>query len=184
MTPFKKYIDGNLCQATPIYDGLYDDDTFVMKFKDSFWFNQEIRGIGLISHKWYAPEITSVNSLEKEIKFKWYDTNLNHLFHFNKNLPNDWREQIKYILQDLKDAGLYKLNIYPHTFFVKNDKICIMDLHACLCHDDEIKQDAIGDVINDKNRFQFENGILNIKDTYEYTIKQNIGNWPGNFLNG
>lgn len=182
MIQFKKYIDGNACQATPIYDGFYDDEKFVMKFKNSFWFNQEVRGIGLTCHKPYAPEIISINPLDKEIIFKWYNSNLNHLFHFNAELPNDWQEQIKGILADLESSGLYKLNIYPHTFYVKDSKIHIMDLHACLCYNDEINQDAIGNVINDKNRFQFKNNILDIKDTYNYTIKENVGNWPGNFF--
>jgi len=184
MIQFKKYIDGNLCQATPIYDGFYDDNIFVMKFKNAFWFNQEVKGIGLTCYKPYAPEIISINALDKEIKFKWYNSSLNHLLHFNTDLPNNWQQQIKDILIDLESLGLYKLNIYPHTFYIKESKIHIMDLHACVCYDDEIKQDMIGNIINDKNRFQFENNILNIKDTYDYTIKQNIGNWPGDFLNG
>lgn len=184
MTPFKKYIDGDLCQATPIYDGFYNDEIFLMKFNNSFWFNQEVRGLELVSNKSYAPEVLSVDTLNKEIKFKWYNSNLNHLFHFNRDLPTDWGQQIKVILEDLKKSGLYKLNIYPHTFYIKNSKIHIMDLHACLCYDDKITQDAIGTVINDKNRFKFDNGILNIKDTYDYTIQNNIGNWPEDGLNG
>lgn len=184
MTPFKKYIDGNLCQATPIYDGYYNDEVFVMKFKDPFWFTQEVRGLGLISNKPYAPEVLLVNALDKEITFKWYDSNLNHLFHFNKELPANWKQQIKVILQDLENSGLYKLNIYPHTFYVKNSKIHIMDLHACLCYDDKIEQSFIGGVINDKDRFKFNDGILNIVDTYDYTIQNNIGDWPGGNLNG
>jgi hypothetical protein len=183
MNLFKKYIDGNLCQATPIYNGYYNDEVFVMKFKNVFWFNQEVRGLGLVSNKPYAPEVLSVNALNKEIKFKWYNSNLNHLFHFNTNIPTNWKQQIKAILKDLENVGLYKLNIYPHTFYVKNSKIHIMDLHACLCYDDIIEESSTESVINDKNRFQFENSVLNIKNTYNYTIEHNIGNWPGNFLN-
>lgn len=183
MTPFKKYIDGNLCQATPIYDGYYNDEVFVMKFKESFWFNQEVRGLGLVSNKPYSPEVLSVNAISKEIIFKWYNSNLNHLFHFGTNIPTDWKQQVQSILNDLESLGLYKLNVYPHTFYVKNSKIHIMDLHACLCHDDRIEQSSIGSVINDKDRFKFNAGVLSIKDTYDYTIHHNIGNWPGGNLN-
>lgn len=183
MIQFKKYVDGNLCQATPIYNGYYNDETFVMKFHDCFWFNQEVRGLGLVSNKPYSPEILSVDALSKEIKFKWYDTNLNHIFNFNRKLPADWKQQIKVILKDLENAGLYKLNIYPHTFYVKNDKIHIMDLHACLCYDDKIEQKSIENIINDKNRFMFDNGILNIKEAYNYTLENNVGNWPEGSLN-
>jgi hypothetical protein len=183
MIQFKKYINGKLCQATPIYDGFYNDTTFTMKFKDTVWFNQEIKNIGLLSHKSYTPEITSINISNKEISFKWYNSNLNHIFNFQSSLPDDWQKQIKDILEDMESMGIYKLNVYPHTFYVNQSKICIMDLHACAAYNDVVEHSVMEPIINDKKRFKFVNGILDIKGTYEYTIKNNIGDWPEDFLN-
>lgn len=181
---FTKFVNGDECRATPIYNGYYDNDIFLMSFKDKFWFDLEVRGIGMLSHKSYSPEILTVNANTMEISFKWYNSNLNHLFHYKKDLPNNWREQISSILQDIKSCGIFKINLYPHTFYLKEDKIHIMDLHACLFYNDQIYEDSLKDVINNKDRFAFKHGILDINYSYNYTIENNIGNWPGGKLNG
>lgn len=181
--PFFKFVNGYACQATPLYDGYYDSNSFMMSYKDQFWFDLELRGIELLDNKDYAPEILSINKDKKTILFKWYDTNLNHMMHYNKPLPNNWTLQIKEILNDLEQLNIFKLNIYPHTFYLKNDKICIMDLYACLLKDDKITNTELDGVINNKDRFPIKDNILDINYAYNYTIKNNVGNWPGDFLN-
>tara|TARA_B110000977_G_C10915839_1_gene431111 strand:+ start:246 stop:809 length:564 start_codon:yes stop_codon:yes gene_type:complete len=182
LSHFTKFINGYTCQATPIYDGHWINDVFVMSFKDRYWFDMELRGIGMLSNKSYAPEIQSVNTLTMQIKFKWYNTNLNHMFHYNKELPSDWRQQILDILKDLENINVYKINIYPHTFYLKDDKIHVMDLHACISTQDKISEEVLKNIINNKDRFSFKNGFLDIKYAYDYTLKNNIGDWPGGAL--
>jgi hypothetical protein len=184
LNPFLKYKDGHACQATPIYNSYYNNDMFVMSFKDRYWFNLELRGIGMIGAAEYSPEIIAVDVTSMQICFKWYDTNLNHLFHKNGYLPDDWRQQIKDIITNLESVGIYKLNLYPHTFYLKDSKIHIMDLHACLSLDDKILEDDIKNIINDKERFLFKDGILDVKYAYKYTLDNNVGDWPGGRLNG
>lgn len=184
MIEFKKYVDGMLCIATPIYKGLYDDKIFKMCFNEQSWFDAELRNINLLSSKYYAPNILNIDSSNKEITLDWKDAcNLNHAFHKANNIPNDWLEQVKSIISDLEKSKVYKLNLYPHTFYVVNDKIHLMDLHACVLHNDTILEQDISSVINDRQRFKFVNGILDIQHTYNYTIKNNVGNWPEEFLN-
>lgn len=183
LVQFKKYIDGYACTPTPMYNGYYNDDIFVMSFHEKYWFDMELRGIGLVSHKSYAPEIISVDAKTMQITFKWYNTNINNMLHHNKELPSDWRQQIKDILKDLESINVYKINAYPHTFYIKEDKMHIMDLHACIPKEDKISEKILKSVINNKDRFIFKNGYLDVDYAYNYTLKNNIGDWPGGALN-
>ena len=183
MTPFKKYVHGGLYPASGVYDGLYNDTMFKMCFASETWFNAELNGIHLLEEKPYAPEILDIDYYKKEITFKWYDSNLNHLFFLNKELPEDYQDQIKNIIKDLEKSNIYKLNLYPHTFYLKGSKIHIMDLHACVCKGEKIFKKDIINVINNNDRFKFNNDVLDLEHTYNYTIKENVGKWPGDFLN-
>lgn len=179
MTPFKKYVDGNLCTPSPLYDGYYDNDRFIMLYKDDYWFNLEITSIEILSNKSYAPKVLNIDTTNKKIVIDWKNcNNINHLLNFNQSLPNDWKEQIKYIILDLESLGIYKINLYPHTFYLDYLTIRIIDLYGCLYKDALIYQRDIDHIINDKSRFKFDHGILNIQETYTYTLKNNIGNWP------
>lgn len=183
LKPFFKFSNGYACEATPLYKGSYDNSVFVMSYKDQYWFDLEVRGIKLLEDKSYSPEIISIDPAQRKITFKWYDTNLNHMLHYNKPLPKDWTNQVKEILEDLEKSNIFKLNIYPHSFYLKNDKVCVMDLYACLLIEDKITSAELEGVINDKNRFLINDNLLDIKHAYNYTIKHNIGEWPEDFLN-
>ena len=184
MTPFKKYVGNELCIATPVYKGHYNEEVFVMSFESKEWFDAELKGLGSILTKYYAPEVLDINIIKKEIMLKWKDAqNLNHAFYKNTQ-PVNWQTQVKNIIKDLESSGLYKLNLYPHTFYVVDDTIHVMDLHACIAYDDVVLESSLKEIINDKNRFQFNNGVLDIESAYKYTIEKNVGNWPGEFLDG
>jgi hypothetical protein len=180
MKKFQKYSnDGKLCTANAVYDALYDSEYYYMNFYESYWFEKELEGLEKIKKKSYSPEIVSINPQKLQIIIKWYDSNLNHLFFKNEVLPKNWKEQINEILLDLKSNNIYKINTYPHTFFIKNNQIKIIDLYACT--DPILEKHAIK-IINDKNRFRFENGLLDIKFTYDYTVKHQSQYWPEIFI--
>lgn len=179
MIPFNKYVNGNPCSPSPLYNGHYDGDAFIMIFKDEYWFNLEINGIKLLSDKVYAPKVLDIDILNKQIIIDWKNSkNINHILNFNQPLPSNWKEQIKSIILDLESSSIYKINLYPHTFYLDHLTIRIIDLYGCLCKDNIIYQKDIDHILNDKHRFKFNNEILDIKETYTYTLKNNIGNWP------
>ena len=184
MNQFFKYIDGKACQATPLYDGLYDHKQFLMPFKDQFWFDLEIKGINRLQNKFYSPTILNIDHQSLCISIDWENCiNLNHAFYNGTRLPVDWKKQIKAIIKDLELSEIYRLNIYPHTFYLKNDKIYITDLYACLASNDLIQENKVTEIINNRDRFLFKDGYLDILYTYNYTIKNNVGQWPEDFLN-
>lgn len=185
MNQFFKYVNGKPCQATPLYDGQYNHELFLMPFKEQFWFDLETIGIDRLQDKIYGPSIIDIDYQTLTIVLNWKGCiNLNHALYAGIDIPSNWQEQIKNIIKDLESDGIYRLNIYPHTFYLKNDKIHITDLYACLKSTDQIPEDKVSKIINNKDRFLFNNGYLDILYTYNYTIKNNIGNWPEDFLNG
>ena len=179
MIPFNKYVNGNPCSPSPLYNGYYDGDVFIMIFKDEYWFNLEINGINLLANKSYAPNVLDIDTVNKQITIDWENSkNINHLLNFNQPLPSNWKEQIKSIILDLESSSIYKINLYPHTFYLDQSTVRIIDLYACLHKNKIVYQKDIDHIINDKTRFKFNNEILDIKETYTYTLKNNIGNWP------
>jgi hypothetical protein len=182
---FQKYsLNGYLCKSNAVYYAEHDDNTFFMNFLHPYFFSRELQGLSLVKNKDYCPEIISIDPKNLQITFKWYQSSLNHLLNNNSKLPIDWKEQIKFIVSDLENSGILKINCYPHTFYVKENKIHIMDLYACSFKKEIIKYEDFGYIINDFNRFKFVNGILDVESTYNYTIKNNCGFWPEDFLNG
>jgi len=185
MIPFYKYVDEHPCTASPLYNGYYNDTQFKIVYKDKFWFDSEVRGLDLVKEKTYAPKIASIDADSKTIIFDWKNSkNVNHLINFKEKLPKNWKEQIKSIIKDLEMSGLYKINLYPWTFYVNDSKIHIMDLYACLTVDECVYKPDIYHILNDKNRFKFNNNILDIQETYKYTLKNNVEPWLGKITNG
>lgn len=148
-----------------------------MCFQDTFWFNLELENYKRLHNKKYIPTLTSVDRNKLEIRFEYCDANLNHLFH-NNSFPPNWEFDVCSIKNDLEKEGFYKINFYPHTFFYIDNQLKIFDLYACVKKTDKILESKVTPIINDENRFYFQNGYLDIARTYNYTIRENCGNWP------
>ena len=63
------------------------------------------------------------------IEFKWYDKNLNVMIENNTiNKIKNWQNKIKEIKDDLEKDKIFKINMYPHTFYFDDeDNAHIMD---------------------------------------------------------
>lgn len=183
MILFRKYMNGNPCVPSPLYDSYYDDNLFKMVYKEEYWFNLELRGFELLKGKTYAPKLLSVDINNKTIIFDWSDSkSINHIINFQDILPINWQEQIQNIILDLELSNIYKINLYPWTFYVKNSNVHVMDLYACFPKNDCIYKKDIYHILNDKNRFKFKNDMLDIQETYKYTLKHNVEPWLGKIL--
>lgn len=179
---FQKYKNGILGPANVVYNGYYDDDKFYMNFLDKFWFEREVHGLYLIKNKDYAPNVLSVDSTKKQIIFQWGDS-LNHMLEHN-TAPIDYKNQVKQILADLINNSIYKINVYPWTFFVLDNKVKIMDMYAYTTPQEEIPYNLLENIINNDDRFIFKNNMLDVKATYQKTLEYEKEFWPEEFLNG
>ena len=179
---FQKYKDGILGPANAVYNGYYDSDTFYMEFKDQFWFERELNCLELLQGKYYSPQLKHINIVDKQITFEWGES-LNHALEHG-TAPSNYKEQVKAILEDLVNSGIYKINTYPWTFFVIDDKIKVMDAYACTLTKEQIPYSLVENIINDSNRFIFKDNMLDVKATYQKTLEYEKEFWPEEFLNG
>lgn len=176
LTLFQKYEDGKLCKANSVYDPLCNDKIFRMTFNNNLWFEREKYWLTRLSRKSYVPEIVKIDDKKLIIDFKWYNKSLNHLIHFNQyyNL-ND----VKSVIKDLEENGIYKLNIFPHTFFYDNTgQIKTMDFYGCLSKNKNFSKNFIENIVNDKERFAFKKNYVDIIETYRRTKQKQLNYWP------
>lgn len=167
------------------YNERYTDDLV------QFYFTREVDFLNRLKDKPYAPEVTNIDFENKEIIFKWYDSNLNRIMHegnLDERLPN-WKEQIKNIVNDLESQGIYKINLYPHTFYIdSNNNIRLYDLYGCVDIEEPRVEHRILDPIvteANKQRFMLEDDQewIDMLIVYRYSKQNNAGKWPENFLN-
>lgn len=164
----------------------FDNESMNEELYD-FWFDQELMYITKLRDTKYIPELLDVDYAKREIKFKWYNKNLNVLIETNQidNIPN-WKEKIKQIKQDLEQQNIYKINMYPHTFyFDNNDEAHIMDLYGCTDKNTRYLDTKYLKPLIRNDRFDkfIVNDQLDTHELYNETIKTNYGEWPGDFLN-
>lgn len=164
----------------------FDNESMNEELYD-FWFDQELMYITKLRDTKYIPELLDVDYAKREIKFKWYNKNLNVLIETNQidNIPN-WKEKIKQIKQDLEQQNIYKINMYPHTFyFDNNDGAHIMDLYGCTDKNTRYLDTKYLKPLIRNDRFDkfIVNDQLDTHELYNETIKTNYGEWPGDFLN-
>lgn len=178
---FFKYYQGIKGPATSVYKGYYTNSSFIMNFHDPFWFDLEIQNYNRLKNANFLPELIEIRKKELTIIFEYSDKNLNHLFYHNI-FPSNWYSQVLYIKKKLEENNFYKINFYPHTFFYKDNKLKIFDLFAIVNKMDKIPKNKIECIINDKDRFKFQNDFLDVCYTYNYTIQHNSGNWPRNLI--
>jgi hypothetical protein len=206
---FYKYADGfDHAPANLIYEPFVSSDkkTFKMSFNnlnDYFWnkdytddlvqfyFSREVDFLNRLSDEDYTPEVLNIDYDKKEITFKWYDSNINRIMH-EKDIDEvcpDWKDQIKNIVKDLASKEIYKLNLYPHTFYIDDrNKVRMFDLYGCIDFEEPwIKDSYILPILGKDNTDRFltnqEDGMINLLGAYKYGIQNNAGNWPENFLN-
>ena len=199
---FYKYKKG-LAVANMLYQPLVSEDNnvFCMNWNPNdyfnnesmneelynFWFNQEVVYLSKLKGEKYIPELLDIDFEKREIKFKWYNKSLNVLIETNQidSIPN-WKEKIKQIKQDLEQQNIYKINMYPHTFyFDDNNEAHCMDLYGCTDNDNRYLDIKYLKPLIRTDRFDkfIMNNQLDTHELYKETIKTNYAEWPGDFLN-
>ena len=87
MIPYYKYVSGDQYEASPLYNGYYNDRQFKMVYKDKFWFDLEVRGFEILKEKSYAPKLLSVDIDNNTLVFDWTNSkNINHIINFNEDM--------------------------------------------------------------------------------------------------
>lgn len=199
---FYKYYRGPSV-ANMVYEPLVNDDrtVFCMNWNPNdyynnelmsedlyqYWFEREVKYLSIIKNKNYAPEVLDIDYSGRKIKFRWYDKNLNILISNNKiGHIDNWQEKIKEIKQDLEQNKIYKINMYPHTFYFDDkDQAHCMDMYGCTDNDTKyISTEYLKPLISNDRFSKFTiNNTVDTHELYQETISTNYAQWPGDFLN-
>ena len=165
----------------------YFDNAEMTEELYNFWFNQECKYLLHLSNKKYIPEILLMDTKKRVIEFRWYDKNLNVMIENNTiNKVKNWQKKIKEIKDDLEKDNIFKINMYPHTFFFDDEgNAHIMDLYGCTDkHSRYLDTKFLKPLIRGTRFDKFiRNERLDTHKLYQETIKTNYAEWPGDFLN-
>ena len=153
----------------------------------NYWFSREVMYLFILKNKKYIPEVIDIDYKKRKITFRWYDKSLHWLLETKQidSIPN-WQDKIKAIKDDLEENDIYKINMYPHTFYFDDeDNAHIMDLYGCTdINSKYLDVKKIKPLIrNDRFDKFIVNDQLDTHELYNETIKTNYGEWPGDFLN-
>lgn len=151
--PFFKFgDDGRLCLAQQTYEPLISSDrkTFCAnydwqnKYQRTYearelytadvcewFFENEVYHLLKFKDKSYTPVVLDIDQKNKKIYFEWNGYTFNEMLHNKQSV--EWKEQLKYIMLDLYNAGTYKLTMYPHCHFLDaNGTMKTVDWYGCV----------------------------------------------------
>ena len=153
----------------------------------NYWFSREVMYLFILKNKNYIPEVINIDYKKRKITFRWYDKSLHWLLKTRQidSIPN-WQDKIKAIKDDLEKDNIYKINMYPHTFYFDDeDNAHIMDLYGCTDKQTRyLNAEFLKPLIrNDRFDKFITNNQLDTHELYNETIRTNYAEWPGDFLN-
>ena len=154
-SPFYKYNpDGTRAMAQQTYEPLVSPDkkTFCLNYDANnsyqrayeerplytqevcdYFFEKELSYMTMFKDAAYAPEVIDVDSKNKRIFIKWYNSSCNHDIYKNLILDLRWFQELKDIMQDQHRRGIYKLTMYPHCYYTDNHgQMRTIDWYGCV----------------------------------------------------
>ena len=100
-------------------------------------YNTELSYLSKLQKYDWAPKLLEVE--EGRIFIEFSKPTINGIMYdikVQQKPPEDAVEQIFNICNDLKNEGIYKLSLYPHSFYVTGNKIKTIDFYSCIDMDD------------------------------------------------
>jgi hypothetical protein len=118
--------------------------------------------------------------------YKWYGKTCNEMIHTNKPLPWDWQQQLKDIMIEAYQDGVYKLTMYPHChFFDEYGQMRTIDLYGCVEVDDPfIEAKYMDGIIHSTAQFRLDetgelvNGRYNLGEMFKQSLGKHV-KWYG-----
>lgn len=205
-TPYLKLDQhGILCMAQQTYEPLISSDkkifcknyAFPNKYQymettdrplytnevvEWFFFN-ELKYLEFFKDTPYASEVLDVDYINRKIYIKWYDKSCNQIIYSEKFWPKDkWRQQIKNIILDQYNKGVYKLTMYPHCHYIDNDgNMRAIDWYGCVpVKEPYIEEKYMQGIIHNTAKFRLEetgqavNNILNLETMFKRSLSKHV----------
>jgi|TARA_X000000950_G_scaffold146324_1_gene180797 hypothetical protein len=146
-----------------------------------WFFQNELHYLKKFEGKPYAPEIIDIKN--KKIYIKWYGKSCNQIIYANKPWPvPDWQQQIKDIILDQYNEGVYKLTMYPHCHYVdNNNQMKAIDWYGCVpVESPYIAEKWMQGIIHETAQFRLEetgaavDSVLNLETMYKRSLSTHV----------
>jgi hypothetical protein len=158
-----------------------------------WFFLNEVRWIEHFKDKPYAPEIIDIDLSKRKIYIKWYKESCNQIIYGKKYWPeNVWLKQIKDIVIDQYNEGVYKLTMYPHCHYIdNNNNMRAIDWYGCVpVNNPYIKSKYMDGIVHETARFRLEetgpaqNDLLNLETMFKRSLSTHVmwGNQNMNYI--
>ena len=202
--------EGNPCMAQQTYEPLVSADgkTFCKNYSwpneyqyietsnrplytdevAEWFFYNELKYIELFKDKPYAPEIIDIDYTTRKIYLKWYSESCNQVIYSGKEWPSKkWHKQIKDIMLDQYNEGIYKLTMYPHCHYIDdNDNMRAIDWYGCVPVDHPyVEEKYMQGIIHETAQFRLEetgeaiNHVLNLETMFKRSLGTHV-KWGDN----
>ena len=148
-----------------------------------WFFQNELKYIELFKDKPYAPEIIDIDYTTRKIYLKWYVKSCNQIIYSSKDWPAyQWRKQIKNIMLDQYNEGIYKLTMYPHCHYIDdNNNMRAIDWYGCVPVDRPyIEEKYMQGIIHETAQFRLEetgaavDSVLNLETMFKRSLGTHV----------
>ena len=154
-----------------------------------YFFAREVKYFNVFKDYSWAPKLLDIS--DDKIFIEWNQGTCNTiLFEDNQDLTvvcNNWKDQLYNILKDIKDAGYYKMALYPHCFFLdKNNKLKTFDFYGCVeISYPYVERSKIEGIIGPDSGGRFHSAtqgeLINFEVFFKNTLQTHLGTiWPDN----
>lgn len=156
----------------------------------NFFFEREVTHLTQFQGNSWAPRLLDINYPDRKIFIEWNGKLLNHIIFkdldLNLEFPN-WKIEVQEIVRNIYNLGYYKNALYPHCFFIGEDKkLKTIDFYSCVSIQERyLPYEKLEGMIGDKSvdRFmQAKHGeMIDFKIFFENTVKTHMPKtWPDN----
>lgn len=185
--------EGNVFCANYDFDNKYqrlEDPVRKLYTPDvvDWFFENEVYNVLKFQTKSYAPKILDIDQKNKRIFYEWAET-CNEVLYSGRKLPRDWRKQIRYIMTDLYNEGIYKLTMYPHCHFIKDGVMKTIDWYGCVTiNNPYIETQYMDGIIHESAKFRLEEtGVIkdnkyNLEIMYKRSMQEHV-KWGRHSMN-
>ena len=155
-----------------------------------YFFRKEVENIKFFKHYKWAPTILKIDEKKKQIFIEWNKETCNDILVKGYKLEEfcpDWKSQLFTIINDIINAGYYKMSLYTHCFFInKNGILKTFDYYACVDQSKPfIEVKKLDGMIGNDSEGRFKEAIIGESVNFELFFKQALKNhikWPDNAL--
>jgi hypothetical protein len=147
------YVDGTLNSTNLIYAPSMKDNVLCMDFADDgyhknplstkirdYFFEREIFNLEKFKDYVWCPKVLDIQGKKIFVEFGKETLN-NIVLDKTRDIDHEcvnWQEQIRSIVDDIKQQQYYKVTLYPHCFFILNGTIKTIDFYGCVTFEDRM----------------------------------------------